>query len=833
MAEQKVKLTDLPAATDTVDTAQLLINQNDTDQKLPVTHFLRSKNNLSDLTDIVQARANLDVPSVDEVNDKLTGFIDGSNTFSTGASIAARTDYIWDEESKSWYYWSGTLPKDVPAASTPKSTGGIGPGAWSAVGDGPVRAELSDVDGFSLLGECPDVATLRETEPKSVGQLIRLKSYYSDIKSGGDRFFRSVDPAGKVDNGGTIIVTNGGSVWQAEEIHDITLEDFGARSGVDATDALRRAVNSPATRITSNLSEIILTDNSVFTRSNISIDMPDTVVLWNAATGHVPERESTNYRFPGIIAFRGSLGEIIDTRNLTGNIFKGDTTYQCNNNALFNLREWIIMQSDVGSGTIGREVNVMSQVLGSGGVSNQLRVDYKTGWNLPTGRSLTYRRVTPLENIKVHFKGVKWNQVLTVESGTGDEWTSEQACALLSLEYVVDADVCLGDGEDHPYPMVVTSYVNRVRIHDTRTLLPRVPGSDHVVQFNNAYRCTAERLVNVSGRHTVDFTGASYCSVEHCGETGSRNGAFTTHGVFEHNLRFDHCYGMLSFANSGAYYGESADMITVTHHFGDFLIASAKVTNLTVEHAIFTKGARVNNDAATLIDVTAGANDSGNDKGLRFVQSSAVYGRGANIVGGDVVFNTQASTALPDTLTQPVNFDGTYLRSFNNTYIGGAEVNLINCVSTGSSTSLENVVRATRFSVLGGKVVNTGFVIDAPGEQIVKVHDASLLGAGASGVNAYFCTNKDTADDQVVTLSFKNNVVTPASGTKAFMLNNAVGVVRLNSTGNTFQGGSIEFQTSLPTGSWIYHTGNVERGVTRLNDPTNTQAVITTGNMIL
>ncbi|CAH3317857.1 T7 tail fiber protein [Enterobacter hormaechei] len=143
MAEQKVKLTDLPAATDTVDTAQLLINQNDTDQKLPVTHFLRAKNNLSDLTDIVQARANLDVPSVDEVNDKLTGFIDGSNTFSSGASIAARTDYIWDEESKSWYYWSGSLPKDVPAASTPKSTGGIGPGAWSAVGDTVLRSMLS------------------------------------------------------------------------------------------------------------------------------------------------------------------------------------------------------------------------------------------------------------------------------------------------------------------------------------------------------------------------------------------------------------------------------------------------------------------------------------------------------------------------------------------------------------------------------------------------------------------------------------------------------------------------------------------------------------------
>lgn len=152
MAEQKVKLTDLPAATDTIDTAQLLINQNSTDQKLPVTHFLRAKNNLSDLSDIGQARANLDVPSVDEVNDKLIGFIDGSNTFLAGASLASRTDFIWDEESKSWYYWSGVLPKDVPAASNPDSTGGVGPDAWSPLGDSTLRALLASANGAAQIG---------------------------------------------------------------------------------------------------------------------------------------------------------------------------------------------------------------------------------------------------------------------------------------------------------------------------------------------------------------------------------------------------------------------------------------------------------------------------------------------------------------------------------------------------------------------------------------------------------------------------------------------------------------------------------------------------------
>ena len=152
MAEQKVKLTELPTATDTLDTAQLLVNQNSTDQKLAITHLLRAKNNLSELEDFAQARANLDVPSVEEVNNKLSGFIDGSYTFIAGGSLASRSDFIWDEDTKSWYYWSGVLPKEVPAASNPDSTGGTGVGAWIPVGESVLRGDLAKPIGSSLIG---------------------------------------------------------------------------------------------------------------------------------------------------------------------------------------------------------------------------------------------------------------------------------------------------------------------------------------------------------------------------------------------------------------------------------------------------------------------------------------------------------------------------------------------------------------------------------------------------------------------------------------------------------------------------------------------------------
>ncbi|HCT3245142.1 TPA: right-handed parallel beta-helix repeat-containing protein [Enterobacter hormaechei] len=178
MAEQKVKLTELPTATDTLDTAQLLVNQNSTDQKLAITHLLRAKNNLSELEDFAQARANLDVPSVEEVNNKLSGFIDGSYTFIAGGSLASRSDFIWDEETKSWYYWSGVLPKEVPAASNPDSTGGTGVGAWIPVGESVLRGDLANPTGSSLIGyQYPADGSVSRTVQDKLEDFVFLEDF--------------------------------------------------------------------------------------------------------------------------------------------------------------------------------------------------------------------------------------------------------------------------------------------------------------------------------------------------------------------------------------------------------------------------------------------------------------------------------------------------------------------------------------------------------------------------------------------------------------------------------------------------------------------------------
>lgn len=250
MAEQKVKLTQLPEATDTIDTAVLLVNQNETDQQLPVTHFLRSKNNLSELENTAQARANLGVPSVEDVNDKIEYLIDGKSTFLNGATLESERDFIWDDNSKSWYYWTGAFSKEVPAASTPESTGGIGAGAWLSVGDSTLRGELAaeggaamvgygettvkgaldelnqansglyDKDGFNLVGRFLNLSELRAKVPEAAGQIVYVASAASATateKHYGGGYFQSFDNSTSpiADDGGIVIVPATGTLaWR-------------------------------------------------------------------------------------------------------------------------------------------------------------------------------------------------------------------------------------------------------------------------------------------------------------------------------------------------------------------------------------------------------------------------------------------------------------------------------------------------------------------------------------------------------------------------------------------------------------------------------------------
>lgn len=94
------------------------------------------------------------------------------------------------------------------------------------------KNELSDSDGFRLVGQCNSIEQLRTIEPKENNQRILVKSYYAGGHKGGGKFVSDFNDSTTADNGGTVIVTSKGKRWK--RIDDILLpHDFGASENKD------------------------------------------------------------------------------------------------------------------------------------------------------------------------------------------------------------------------------------------------------------------------------------------------------------------------------------------------------------------------------------------------------------------------------------------------------------------------------------------------------------------------------------------------------------------------------------------------------------------------
>ncbi|MEG0910585.1 MAG: hypothetical protein RSC73_02040 [Ruthenibacterium sp.] len=210
-----------------------------------------------------------------------------------------------------------------------------------------------------------------------------------------------------------------------------------------------------------------------------------------------------------------------------------------------------------------------------------VRINYKMGWPLSIGRTLTYQRIFPVERVHV--------QNFDFYGNAGGEAVGAQP---LALEYAVRCDVRDVHGYHTYWPVLLrrhnTEYVTE-RCSLVNPVEVVVGGTGYLTQqihclYGKVRDCTAS-----NARHLNDFTGCAYCMAEnnHC--DGDFHGAFVTHGQFEHDLTFVGNSGLLSFANSGPTWGSSAKRITVKRHSGCWGIAFAKVSDLTLEDVTIEK----------------------------------------------------------------------------------------------------------------------------------------------------------------------------------------------------------------------------------------------------
>lgn len=72
--------------------------------------------------------------------------------FTAGCTVTDRNQGVLYETNGTVYVWLGSLPKVVPPASSPSSTGGVSPsGDWLDVGDASLRSDLASESGADLV----------------------------------------------------------------------------------------------------------------------------------------------------------------------------------------------------------------------------------------------------------------------------------------------------------------------------------------------------------------------------------------------------------------------------------------------------------------------------------------------------------------------------------------------------------------------------------------------------------------------------------------------------------------------------------------------------------
>ena len=112
--------------------------------------------------------------------------VDGS--FEEGATANNKTDAVWYIAGGQCYTWGSTFPRDVPAKSTPATTGGIGLGAWVSVVDAALRGNLkSEADGLGdslLTVKQPFTAAIPRTQHDKNAEIISVGDFYGADPTG-------------------------------------------------------------------------------------------------------------------------------------------------------------------------------------------------------------------------------------------------------------------------------------------------------------------------------------------------------------------------------------------------------------------------------------------------------------------------------------------------------------------------------------------------------------------------------------------------------------------------------------------------------------------------
>ncbi|WP_163855245.1 peptidase C14 [Paenibacillus elgii] len=439
------------------------------------------------------------------------------------------------------------------------------------------------------------VASVEELMSLPPGQLkdglhVFVGGYYKS-GDGGGKLVRYMAGSAKADNGGTVHKPAKGQGC-FEVVHDGVGDFrwfgiFDAKTNADG--ALDALVNDLSIRRVEAYSDLNFVKRHVFHRSDIEIDFQGYTVTTEGI-----ELNKLDNPFGAVMFFQGIKSDMVHTVTLSEELPEYSDIFEVADSSIFVVDSWWHAQiKNHPGGNAQRELDYLlkvTEILDS----THVRFNYKLGWPLAKGRQLTYRKINPA--FRCHVRNMSFIGIPVPPNGTSTRpfptW-DQIGSNPVAYEFAVECDASGIKATKVFWPVIMRRYNTHYVTERCQLMNPEERdwgGTGYLTQQINVLYGHVRDCNTSNARHLNDFTCAAYCMVENCHGDGDEYGPFVTHGQFEHDLTYINNSGLLSFANSGSTWGDSAKRVTVKKHIASRIVAHKRLTDLTLEdcHAVVT-----------------------------------------------------------------------------------------------------------------------------------------------------------------------------------------------------------------------------------------------------
>ncbi|WP_176706499.1 peptidase C14, partial [Paenibacillus hemerocallicola] len=624
---------------------------------------------------------------------------------------------------------------------------------------------------------------------------------------------------------------------------------FGSAQNADA--ALDALAGDPSIHRIEAHTDLNFVVRHAYHRSNIEVDFHNHTV-----TTVGMELNTLDNPFGAVLFFQGTQTGIAQTVTLAANVEEYSDIFEVTDSSVFEVGSWWHAQikNNAGGGA-QRELDYLVQVTEVFDAT-RVRFNYKSGWQLAAGRQITYKKIEPA--VRCHVRNMNFIGIPVPVNGTSQRPTPDWdmiGSNPVAYEYAVECDATGINATKVFWPVVMRRYNTHYLTERCRLMNPEERdwgGTGYLTQQINVLYGHVKDCNTSNARHLNDFTCAAYCMVENCHGDGDEYGPFVTHGQYEHDLTYIGNSGLLSFANSGTFWGDSAKRITVKKHIASRIVAMKRLTDLTLEdcHAVVTytkPGVKMANSGSIWVNMDGLQMRGCTAQEMITINKGSSRGKRRNIIdscsfgmlsgyeiarpirsGTTAVGYTPSNGELTILNSEFTNVEDVNLGSIN-------KLTLINTWFKGASPTTGKIKVGTREIIMqGGGLINCGFLFTGAWDRVGDVNNAPNTpdqsitidgGAVFSGTNGEKAFLKSVVATNVIAWSF-GDVTSTAADANTAHFHIEGGSHKLKAYGSRFIGGKYAATNGGFGGSnYLFMSAIIEEGVNRAALPAETGAI--------